>query len=42
MVHQEQEQNVEMIGIAATIAMVVGGLVVGISPMLVQVAMLVF
>ncbi|WP_277600704.1 hypothetical protein [Amphritea opalescens] len=40
MAHQE-EQNVEMFGVTATILMVVAGLVVGISPMLVQVIMLV-
>ncbi|MDO6417961.1 hypothetical protein Q4508_05260 [Amphritea sp. 2_MG-2023] len=40
MAHQEQEQNVEMFGITATVLMVVAGLVVGISPMLVQVILL--
>ncbi|MDO6563812.1 hypothetical protein Q4488_10505 [Amphritea sp. 1_MG-2023] len=39
---EHQEQNVEMFGITATVLMVVAGLVVGISPMLVQVIMLLF
>ncbi|WP_299199825.1 hypothetical protein [uncultured Amphritea sp.] len=39
MVHEEQ--GVEIFGILSTILMVVVGLVVGISPMLVQVGILV-
>ncbi|WP_290704646.1 hypothetical protein [Amphritea sp.] len=36
-----EEQGVEIFGIISTILMVVGGLLVGISPMLTQVALLV-
>ncbi|WP_428035324.1 hypothetical protein [Amphritea sp.] len=39
MVHEEQ--GVEVIGIVSTVLMVVVGLVVGISPMLVHVGMLI-
>ncbi len=39
MVHEEQ--GVEIFGIVSTVLMVVAGLVVGISPMLVQVGLLV-
>jgi hypothetical protein len=36
-----EEQGVEIIGIVPTILMVVGGLLVGISPMLMQIVLLV-
>lgn len=36
-----EEQGVEVVGVVATILMVVVGLVIGISPMLTQVALLV-
>lgn len=36
----DEEQGVEVVGVVATILMVVIGLVIGISPMLTQVALL--